>query len=150
MKRAIDERGPIAAWLIRARAQFREPNAERTWTVADFLKELKADTGWAPTRTTYARWESGATRPEPENLRRVEAFYAKRGVAGLAAPTGATETPDLAAAVSALTDELAAMRLEREAWTRGVVGVLRAYAAGQVPEALLDALAPPPHVDVRP
>jgi transcriptional regulator with XRE-family HTH domain len=94
MKRAIDERGPIAAWLIRSRAQFREPNAERTWTVTDFLKALKAETGWAPTRTTYARWESGATRPEPENLRRVESFYVARGIAGLSASVGATESDD--------------------------------------------------------
>lgn len=106
MKRSIDERGPIAAWLIRSRAQFREPNAQRTWTVDDFLAALKADMGWAPVRTTYARWESGATRPEPENLRRVEAFYAARGVGPEVppAPTGDTETPaDLIAALNAQT-----------------------------------------------
>lgn len=118
MKRAIDERGPIAAWLIRCRAQFREPNAERTWTVATFL--AAADTGWAPTRTTYARWESGATRPEPENLRRVEAFYAGRGIDGPAGPlaaTGATEPADaLIAAISAQTAAITALvaELQRE------------------------------------
>lgn len=118
MKRSIDERGPIAAWLIRSRAQFREPNAQRAWTVDDFLTALKADTGWAPVRTTYARWESGATRPEPENLRRVEAFYAARGIGPEAPPepAGATESPEtVASAIQALVVELRLWRTEDRA-----------------------------------
>lgn len=114
MRRGIDERGPIAAWLIRSRAQFTEPGASRAWTVEDFLRTLHAETGWAPVRTTYARWESGAARPEPENIARVVAFYEARNVAGPEAPVEEPE-PSLAAALTALVVELRESREAREA-----------------------------------
>jgi hypothetical protein len=66
------------------------------------------------------------------------------------ARSGESTPPDLAAALIALTAELEAIRLEREAWRRGVVEVLRSYEAGQVPEGLLDALAPRLPEDARP
>lgn len=51
---------------------------------------------------------------------------------------------DLATAINRLTEELAAMRAERAAFQKGIVGVLRLYGAGQVPQELLDALVPQP------
>jgi hypothetical protein len=65
-------------------------------------------------------------------------------------PTVVEPEPSLAAALSALAEELAAVRLEREAWQRGVLAVLRSYRAGQVPAELLDALAPPPLEPAQP
>lgn len=115
MKRGIEERGPIAAWLIRARGSFRKPDAKRTWTVDDFLGELEAAVNWSPVRTTYARWESGATRPDDANLQRVIDFYAARGVPGPdPIPDLATALLALAQSNGALAHELAETRRERE------------------------------------
>ncbi len=94
---------------------------------------LSAETGKAPARTTYARWESGASRPEPTSLRPIIAFYEARGLAGPgqqqpAAPEQAA--PDLPSAIMALVSELAAAREERAAMRaemdalKALVGVL--------------------------
>lgn len=108
MRRGIEERGPIAAWLITSRAQFREPGAKRSWTVEQFLATLQEEVGWAPTRTTYARWESGAARPDPENLRRVEEFYAARGIEPHDVPVASPVASDTQAGLAALIDTLIA------------------------------------------
>jgi transcriptional regulator with XRE-family HTH domain len=150
MRRGIDERGPIAAWLIRSRARFSEPGATRQWTVDQFLAALKAESGYAPTRTTYARWESGAVRPEPENLQRVVDFYTARGVSGPDEPPQATETGDpVAAALLAQTEAInalvAELRLSRLAQVEETAAVLRAIGvlgAGQVPPGTPGAGAP--------
>lgn len=121
MRRGTEERGPIAAWLITSRGQFREPGASRAWTVDTFLETLRRETGWSPARTTYARWESGAARPEPENLARVVAFYEARGIPGPDAVTNepANEQADLIAAIKAQTEAMVALveelRLSRQA-----------------------------------
>lgn len=120
MRRGVEERGPIAAWLITSRGQFREPGAARAWTVDTFLETLQEETGWAPARTTYARWESGAARPEPENLERVVRFYAARGIPGPGAlPEPASEQADLIAAIKAQTAAMVALveelKLSRQA-----------------------------------
>jgi hypothetical protein len=115
MRKGIDERGPIAAWLIRSRALFREPGAAKSWTADEFLSALQAESGWAPTRTTYARWESGAVRPEEPNLDRVVGFYAARGVPGPDVPPAPAAPPDLATVLMALVKELEESRLERVA-----------------------------------
>jgi transcriptional regulator with XRE-family HTH domain len=120
MRKGIEERGPIAAWLITSRAQFREPGAKRTWTVEQFLAKLEAEVGWAPTRTTYARWESGSARPDPENMRRVQEFYAARGISPYDEPVVSPAASDtqaglasLSEAVMALVEELRVDRQER-------------------------------------
>jgi hypothetical protein len=114
MKKGIEERGPIAAWLITSRGSMRDPGAARGWTVDRLLKALQTETGWAPVRTTYARWESGAARPEPENIARVEAFYSAHGIAGPNVKPVSEPAPDLATSLLALAHELAETRLERE------------------------------------
>ena len=119
MRKGIEERGPIAAWLITSRGSFREPGADRSWTVEQFLTTLKAETGWAPTRTTYARWESGAVRPDTDNLQRVQAFYASRGIEPhdqpAPQPPAAPSTElALASAITLLVDELRETRKERD------------------------------------
>jgi len=124
MKRGVDERGPIAAWLIRSREAFRAPGADRSWTVDDFLAALASENGKAPARTTYARWESGAARPQPSSLRPIVAFYAARGIAGPdAAPASETPASDpVAAAIdrqTAVLAQLVAMLTEWRADARG-------------------------------
>lgn len=101
-----------------------------------FLVAVKAAEGQAPSYSTYAQWESGQVVPRDDSLKPIRSFHEKAG--SWPAEPGRT---DLAAAIMALTGELAALRAEREAWTRGVVAVLRSYEGGQVPRELLDALA---------
>lgn len=127
MKRGIDERGPIAAWLIRSRALFRVLDADHTWTADEFLAALARETGHAPARTTYARWESGAARPEGSSLAPIIAFYAGRGVAGPEATAKAAE-PTLAIALMALARELEEWRLERQSM-RDEIDELKATVA---------------------
>lgn len=131
MRRSVDERGPIAAWLIRARARFHEPGSARSWTADQFLAALRDETGWAPTRTTYARWESGAVRPDQENLDRVVAFYAARGIPGPDAPEPvAAPQDDLAAVIAAIDRLTAAVQAQTDANTAATAalaeGLLRA------------------------
>jgi hypothetical protein len=144
MKRGIDERGPIAAWLIRSREAFRVPGADRSWTVDDFLTALAAESGKAPARTTYARWESGAARPEPTSLNPIIAFYAARGIAGPGqAPVTATPVPDMATSLAALAAELREWRTadrDRIAGLETLVGSLAAQL--QRAEEQLERLAP--------
>lgn len=135
MRRGIDERGEIAAWLIRSRALFREPGAKRAWTVDQFLDALKAETGWAPVRTTYARWESGAARPEPDNLQRVVDFYAARDVAGPEGPK--VELPPVTAGIPELVAALAAQTTAINA----LVARLGSLADGSIASAVRQAVA---------
>lgn len=65
-------------------------------------------------------------------------------------PAPLVGAPELAAALSDLAEELRQVRLERAAWQRGVLAVIRSYRAGQVPAELLDALLPPPLEDALP
>jgi hypothetical protein len=148
MKRGIDERGPIAAWLIRARAGFSDPEADHTWTADEFLVALKAEATKAPARTTYARWESGAARPSDRSLAPIIAFYAERKVAGPEARPTVAPAPDLATALSALAKsnealvaELTAWRTERQALVTRVTD-LEALVREQ--GASLDALGTAP------
>jgi hypothetical protein len=129
-----------------------------------FLAAVKEAEGKAPSYSTYAQWESGSVTPRRSSLRIVEHYHAthQTGAGTAPAPVAA---PDLASALVMLAEEIANLRLERdamreeraavraeaealrqerEAWARGVVTVLRAGAAGRVPAALLDALAPLP------
>lgn len=72
----IDMRPAVAQWLIRARASRGD-----AYTAARFLDELRAATGSAPDRATYAQWESGAVTPKEASLAPVVAFWAERGIA---------------------------------------------------------------------
>lgn len=132
MRRGIDERGPIAAWLIRSRALFRDPGAVRPWTVEAFLATLEAETGWAPVRTTYARWESGAARPEAENLQRVVDFYAARGVGGPDSPK--VEAPVIDPIVAAIDRLTAAVEAQGRQQQEGMLSL--ASVLGEVMHAL--------------
>jgi hypothetical protein len=123
----------------------------RPWTYKHLLTLMQAEVGWAPAHPNYSGYELGKSIPEPNTLAKFVKFWQAHGVAGpdLTPPKPADPPPDLASALSALAAELAAIRLEREAWRRGVVEVLRAYEAGQVPVELLDALAPRLPADAR-
>lgn len=142
-----DERAIAREWLKKNRGDM---------TQEDLAPAIVAATGWKIERSRYSKYESGATPFGKVVLNHFIDYWKTRGVAGPdlspAPPVapGTTEPTDLAAAVLALTDELAAMRLEREAWTRGVAAVLRSYEDGRVPTDLLDALVPPPRVDAQP
>lgn len=101
-------------------------------------------------RDTFQQWWIG--RPPARGTGTLVATALGVAYADLiAAREGAREPAesDLGAALLALTEELAQMRREREAWTRGVLAVLRAYEGGQVPADLLDALAPQLPEDAR-
>lgn len=133
---------PIAAWLLASREA-------QQWTQDELLTRMRDEIGWAPHRPNYSKYETGKMTPEPPTLAKFVSFWAGHGTAG-PDTTPTPPEPDLAQALVALTAELTQMRLEREAWTRGVVEVLRAYEAGQVPRELLDALSPQPRADARP
>lgn len=146
----IQERSPIARWLIGARGSL-------GLTAEDFLRALAESGAKAPHRSNYAGWESGRVTPEDSSLRPIVAFYAERGVDG-PEPTPPTPepVPDLASALLALArsndamaQELAALRAEREAWERGVLSALAA-TEGRAREALLASLVPQPLEVARP
>lgn len=122
----------LALWLIDERKR----NNRSVRDVAQLVNRSEA---------TVRGWEAGRPpRADDEVIALLESVYDS------VAPRSEEERAgDLAHAILELRDELAAMRLEREAWQRGLVSVLREYAAGQVPEALLDALAPRPLEDAR-
>lgn len=72
----IDDRPAISQWLIRARM-----TQGGDYTVERFLADLEAESGGAPNRATYARWESGAVTPKDTSLVPVFAFWSARGIA---------------------------------------------------------------------
>lgn len=146
--RAVNEPQKLAARWLRAT----RPDSEtQEWLAAD----IERVTGWHITRDRYSKYESGSLPIGKTVLKHFVDYWASRGVPGPNAqpePSAGTEAnvpADLAAALDRLTAELEAMRLEREAWRRGVVAVLRGYEGGQVPEALLDALVPRLPEDAR-
>jgi hypothetical protein len=129
-KRGLEERGPIGGWLVQSRGRFHTPEGER-WTADDFLSELRGESGWAPVRTTYARWESGAARPSDSNLATVVAFYAKRGVPGPfdAAPRDPDPDSDLARrAVVAAERQAEAAMMQAQLMARQVAALERIAA----------------------
>jgi hypothetical protein len=93
----LDQRTPLAQWLIRARASQGE-----SYTVDRFLAELRGEAGSAPSRSNYAQWESGAVTPRESNLEPVIRFWAKRGLIGPEGPAQVVEN-ELAAAIRAQT-----------------------------------------------
>ena len=134
----------------RARSWMRERRGELSQ--ADLVSDIQGATGWTITRDRYSKYESGGTDFGRGVLDRFIAYWKTKGKSGpdLTPPAPITPPVDMADALSALASELAAARLEREvirleraAWVRGVVAVLRAYEDGQVPTELLDALATP-------
>lgn len=135
----------IADWLRETRLRQTHPETGEPWTQDYLLVQMQERIGWAPHRPNYSKYESGKSTPKRDTLKKFTDFWAlyDEPPPNLQAEPE-PEQPDLAAAILALTEELEAMRREREAWTRGVVAVLRAYSGGQVPAELLDALAPPP------
>ena len=127
-RKTLQERGPVAAWLIESRKA-------RGWTAERFLGELAKATGYAPTRPNYARWESGASHASDESMARLTAFWK-------AAPD---ETPvavadPMVAAIHALVDELRQWRTEDR--TRiadlelAVAGLIARPQLAPVPEEL--------------
>lgn len=113
MNRApIESRPSTAQWLISEREAAGFSNAP------DFLAAVKAKMGAAPSYSTYASWESGATTPRARNLKVIRDFHATRQ--GAKAPPGRDDAPDLATALLALAAELTALREERQAMARRV------------------------------
>jgi hypothetical protein len=129
----IDQRTPIAQWLIRARQSQGEG-----YTVDRFLDELTREVGQAPSRSNYAQWESGAVTPRQSNLDPVIRFWEARGVAGPGAAPAPTVDPliaALAAQTKAITDLVVLLQSERTAdWER--IERLEATVAGLVAAAL--------------
>jgi len=96
--------------------------------------------GWSrKSRASYVAIDMGTRQPRPEETTILAEEF---GWPPDPEIDNDLEDPTLAAALNAMAAELAAIRAERAAWQHGVVAVLRAYADGQVPAALLDALAP--------
>lgn len=98
-------------------------------------------------RQSYINLDMGDRQPTEAEAKVLADWLGGYPVEG---SVGTEDAPaDLAAAIRDLTDELAAIRAERQAWSRGVLEVIRAFDGGQVPEALLNALAPRTHEDAR-
>jgi hypothetical protein len=133
----VDQRPPIAQWLIRAR-ESRGPG----YTVDRFLAELAAEEGHAPSRSNYAQWESGAVTPRDANLAPVIAFWGHRDVPPPGAPAAAVADP-----LTVLVDELREWRTgdrDRIAGLETLVGSLAAQLQlAQERLARLEQLAHP-------
>lgn len=99
-RKTLQERGPVAAWLIESRKA-------RGWTAERFLEELTKATGYAPTRPNYARWESGAAHPSEDSMARLTAFWQ-----AVPDETAAAPVDPLAKAITALAAELRVWREE--------------------------------------
>ena len=153
-RKTAAERGPLGAW------------AYSTRTLLD-VSSLDAAAAAGVTEPTLRKIEGGSNRnPSRRVVWDLWQFLASRGAAqGIPvedppsqwrSPIGhlgvepetraadmATVLAQLTAAISAQTAEIAALRLEREAWERGVLQALAA-TEGRARSALLDALAPRP------
>lgn len=131
-----------------------------TQTQRAFAADLNEVTKWGIDHTRLSRYVRGDL-PVGRSVRARFETYAKARKLPLFDPATPEGSGDLAAALRDLTSELRearedraavrleleALRQERRAWEDGVRDVLRAAAAGQLPAALLDALAPrPPEV----
>lgn len=139
-----------------SRAWMKERRGETSQ--AALVEDIKRTIKWGITRDRYSKYESGGIDFGRGTLEKFIDYWAKKGQAGpdLSPPTVVAPADPMAEAIAklaasqivlaasqtALTKELSVIRREREAWARGVVAVLRAYDAGQVPEELLDALVP--------
>lgn len=137
-------RAPKGAWARHLHQQRRERGLSQAQAFELVYEGLHLS---KRSRAVYTALDMGDRQPRPKEAEYLASVFGWPPDAD-AEPEAAT--PDLAAAVMALTVELEAMRLEREAWRRGVVAVLRSYEDGQVPEGLLDALAPRLPEDARP
>lgn len=147
-KTPIQDRPPLAQWLIRSREQL-------DLTAEAFLAELRAEGGRTPHRSNYAQWESGKVTPEPASLQPLVDFYAARGIGGPAEhrPAADQPAPDLATALLALAEsnramaaELAALREERRESAARLEAMERAIQqlAGRVAAAADATSAAPP------
>jgi transcriptional regulator with XRE-family HTH domain len=137
---------PPAGWP----AWLAEQRLAKGWKQQDVFDRVRDHFEWGENSLSlYGDIERGKRELTLEDKTVLAAVYNKVP-SDVPEPPTIDPTPDLAAALVALTSELAAIRLEREAWTRGVAEVLRSYADGRVPTELLDALVPPPHVDAQP
>lgn len=95
------QRGRYGRWLVGARE-------DRGFDTADkALRALEA-AGIRIGRSAYAEYESGTKVPSRNHLPLLEGFWGP-------VPEEDVPAPDLAAAIAALTVELRASRLEREA-----------------------------------
>jgi transcriptional regulator with XRE-family HTH domain len=96
--RTPDQRGRYGRWLVAAREA-------RGWDTAQKALDALAAAGIRIGKSTYAEYESGSKVPSRNHLPLLEGFWGR-------APDGAADEPTMAAALSALADEL---RLSREA-----------------------------------
>jgi hypothetical protein len=129
---------PPAGWP----AWLAEQRLAVPWKQKDVYDRVKDHFRWGDNSVSlYGDIERGV-RPLTDADKVVLAGLYGKTPADVPEPPQIDPTPDLASAIAAMTAELTAIRLEREAWRRGVVAVLRSYEDGQVPAGLLDALAP--------
>lgn len=135
------ETPPKGKWARFLHAQHRK----RGWNATQGFEALRAGLGLSQkSRTSYTDGLfKGKREPNEKEAAFLLAYFAPATPDDDPEPDTTKDEPNLASAIMALADELAAVRREREAWTRGVVAVLRSYGDGQVPVELLDALAPP-------
>jgi hypothetical protein len=73
------------------------------------LEALASETGWAPHRPNYSRYESGKSTPQPDTLAKFVAFWQTRGEPGpdLTPPEPVLSDNDrLIAALAAQTDAI--------------------------------------------
>lgn len=102
MPTPLNQKPPMAAWIVRER--------KRLGLKPRDLVERLAAQGLVVSEATVKVWEAnGDRRPAPENIEGLERIFESQ------APGPAEATPDLAAALMALVDELRESRMEREA-----------------------------------
>jgi transcriptional regulator with XRE-family HTH domain len=84
---------PVAEWL-------RTTRERHGLTQERFLEALASETGWAPHRPNYSRYESGKSTPQPDTLAKFVAFWQTRGEPVL------SDNDRLIAALAAQTDAI--------------------------------------------
>lgn len=117
---------------------------KRGWRQDDAFDHFRDRFGWAEdSRASYGNLERGSAEPDTEKAAVFLSEYGYDELPAEEAETAPAQDPTtrLAMALETMAEELTAIREEREAWTRGVVAVLRSYGDGRVPADLLDALA---------
>ena len=114
---------------------------ENDWSAVRAWEELHAVLGLSPKSVAvYKAMERGTRLIRPAEADALIRFFGRGPEDEPEAESN--PAPDLASVLNGLTKELEEMRRERETWTRGLIQILRLSATGQVPIALLDALAP--------
>jgi hypothetical protein len=143
---------PLTAWA----RHLDQVMQKRGWSKVQLFEAIGPALGYSPKSRSAVYKLLGDKEPDARTAAVLREHFGEPEPAPRPVVEVETRPADLAAvlaqltaAISAQTAEIAALRLERAAWERGVLQALAA-SEGQARAALLDALAPRPPEAARP